>query len=98
MVRKFAQPQRTATPDVTLRRRAGASGGVAQTLRLWQVLQLLQRVVLNLADSLAGHSERPAHLFEGAGLVALQAVAHLDHLALALRQHLQRPAHVLAAP
>src|SRR4051812_11771444 len=71
-------------------------GGVPEALRLGEALQLLQGAVLDLADSLAGHSEGAAHLFQRSGLVALQAVAHLDHLALPGRQRFERSAHVLA--
>src|SRR5205823_2815338 len=56
---------------------------VPQPLRLRQRLQLLQRVVLDLADPFAGDVERPAHLFQRVRALAGQAEAHLDHLALA---------------
>src|SRR4051794_40463737 len=70
---------------------------VAQTLRLGQHLELLERVVLDLADALARDSERAADLLQGARLLAGQPEAHLDHLALALRQRVQSPEHVLLA-
>jgi hypothetical protein len=46
------------------------AGQPPQALRLRELLQLLQRVVLDLADPLAGHSERPPHLLERQRLVA----------------------------
>src|SRR5215211_1530922 len=70
---------------------------VAQPLRLGQTLELLQRVVLDLANSLARHAEGAPHLLERSGLVALEPVAHLDHLALAPGQRVERAADVLAA-
>src|SRR5262245_48648057 len=66
------------------RLRGDELGGVAQPLRLGQALELLQRVVLDLADAFAGHAEGPTDLLEGPRLVALEPIAHLDHLALAL--------------
>src|SRR5215211_2345610 len=70
----------------TGRRRTGERlGGVPQPLGLGEPLELLERVVLDLTDPLASHPEGPADLLQGPGLVALQPVAHLDHLALALR-------------
>src|SRR5207248_325928 len=65
--------------------------------RLGQRLELLQRVVLDLADPLARDAERAADLLERARLLALQAEAELDHLALALRQRVERLLDVLAA-
>jgi hypothetical protein len=62
-----------------------ASAGVAQPLRLGQRLELLERVVLDLADAFARHVERAADLLERERARAGQAEAHLDHLALALR-------------
>jgi hypothetical protein len=60
----------------------GASGALAQGLRLRQLLQLLQRVRLDLPDPLAGDAESPAHLLEGERLMSAQPIAKLDHLAL----------------
>src|SRR4051812_35258157 len=70
---------------------------VPQTLRLGQHLELLERVVLDLADALARDPERAADLLERARLLAGQPEAHLDDLALALRQRIQCFAHVLPA-
>src|SRR3954452_12258813 len=69
--------------------------GVAQPLGLGQRLQLLQRVVLDLADSLTRDVERAADLFQGPRALAGQAEAHLDDLALALRQGGQGTTHVV---
>src|SRR4051794_1250329 len=48
---------------------------VAQRLRLGQPLELLERVVLDLADALAGDAEGPADLLERARLLAAQPEA-----------------------
>src|SRR5436190_18278296 len=70
---------------------------VLEPLRLGQGLELLQRVVLDLTDALARHAEGAADLFERARLLALEAEAELDHLALSLRERLQRLLDVLTA-
>src|SRR5437763_5159931 len=75
----------------------GTSGGVAETLRLGQRLELLQRVVLDLANPLARDVERPADLLQRARAFAREPEAQLDHLALAGGQRRQRAAHVLPA-
>src|SRR3954468_3705127 len=77
-------------------RRPTALRAARQPLRLRQHLELLQRVVLDLADALAGHAEGAADLLQSARLRARQAEAHLDHLALARGQRVQCRAHVLA--
>src|ERR1700751_2091947 len=69
---------------------------VPQPLRLGQRLELLERVVLDLPDTLAGDVERPPDLLERVGPFARQAEAHLDHLALPLGQRGQSPPQVLA--
>src|SRR6185437_3876087 len=69
---------------------------VAKRLRLGKALELLQRVVLDLADALAGDPECAADLLERAGLLALEAEAQLDHLALALGQRVEGAVDVLA--
>src|SRR5262245_41501894 len=71
------------------------SGDVAELLRLGEALELLERLVLDLADALARHVERAAHLVERAGMLAPEAVAQLEHAALAIRQVLQRLAERL---
>src|SRR4051794_35468605 len=63
---------------------------VAELLRLGERLQLLQRLVLDLADALARHVERAAHLVERARVLAAEPVAQLQHAALAVAQVLQR--------
>src|SRR4051794_31197911 len=74
---------------------APALRDVAQLLRLGQRLQLLQRLVLDLADALARHVERAAHLVERAGVLAAQPVAQLEDPALAVGEVLQRLAQGL---
>src|SRR3954452_12190906 len=70
---------------------------VAQPLRFRQRLELLQRVVLDLADSLSGDAEGATHFLERPRLVAVQAEAHLHHFAFTLRQRLERLPDVLPA-
>src|SRR5829696_4471324 len=86
------------------RGRAGArplavlcSARVAEALGLGERLELLERVVLDLADALARHVERAADLLERERARAGQAEAHLDHLALALGQRVEGAADVLLA-
>src|SRR3954464_45999 len=68
---------------------------VAELLGLGERLQLLQRLVLDLADALARHVERAAHLVERAGVLATQPVAQLEDPALAVGEVLQRLAQGL---
>src|SRR5436190_868411 len=85
----------SAAVDAWTRKRSN-SGQLPKPLGLGKLLQLLQRVVLDLADALAGDAERAPHLFERQRLVAAQPVAQLDHLALALGKGVQRLLDVLA--
>src|SRR5690242_18544942 len=71
------------------------SGDVPELLSLGQALQLLQRLVLDLADALARDVERPADLVERARVLAAEAVAQLQHAALAVGEVLQRLAEGL---
>src|SRR5688500_7037197 len=61
-----------------------------------RVFQLLQRLRLDLADSLAGHPEVPADLLQRAGAAVFQAEAHDKHVPFALGQHVQRLVDLLA--
>ena len=70
---------------------SSALDAVLEPLRLRQGLELLQRVVLDLADALARDAERAADLLERPRLLALEAEAELDHLALALGQRARAP-------
>src|SRR5438067_6816387 len=79
----------TAGHFTELRRLVAELGSVCERT------QLLQRLVLDLADPLARHVERPADLVERPRSLAVQAKAHLDHAALALAEHLQRAAERL---
>src|SRR5581483_5808520 len=84
--------KRPRTPAAGLRR---ASGHVAQLLGLGQRLQLLQRLVLDLADALARDVERAADLVERAGVLSAEPVAELEHAAFAVGEVLQRLAQRL---
>src|SRR3954464_6286580 len=66
------------------------SSDVAELLSLRERLQLLQRLVLDLADALARHVERPPDLVERARVLPTEAVAQLEHPALAVGEVLQR--------
>src|SRR3954451_2770296 len=68
---------------------------VAELLSLRERLQLLQRLVLDLADALARHVERAADLVQRAGMLAAEPVAQLEHPALAVGEVLQRLAQGL---
>src|SRR3712207_8100466 len=74
-------PRSTLFPYTTLFRSA-----VLERLGLGERFELLERVVLDLADALARDPERAPDLLERSRLVAVQPEAHLDHLALALRK------------
>src|SRR3954447_8579037 len=87
-----ARSRSSCSSRVSLPRRLAS---VAQHLRLWKALQLLQRVALDLADALAGDAEGATDLLQREWLEAGKAVAQLDHLALALRQRIERPADPL---
>src|SRR2546423_7433110 len=88
------------------KQKEGARGGtmgspafldaVLEALRFGQGLELLQRVVLDLADALSRYAEGSADLLERARLFARQAEAELDHLPLPLRQRGQCVLDVLA--
>src|SRR5918995_7471671 len=67
----------------------------AQLLGLSQRLKLLQRLVLDLADPLAGDVEGPSHLVERARVLAAEPVAQLEHAPLAVREVLERLAQRL---
>src|SRR3954452_14822174 len=54
-----------------------------------RVLQLADRLRLDLADPLPRHLEDPAHLLQRVGVAVPQAVPQLDDLALAVRQRLE---------
>src|SRR5689334_8373425 len=70
-------------------------GDVAKLLRLGEALELLERLVLDLADALARDVERPPDLVERARVLAAEAVAQLEHAALAVGEVLQRLAQRL---
>src|SRR5829696_7114311 len=68
---------------------------VAELLGLRERLQLLERLVLDLADALARHVERAADLVERAGVLPAEAVTQLEHAPLAVGEVLQRLAQRL---
>src|SRR4249919_1684693 len=88
-------PGTTAAPPVWGRSKAG-SAETAEALRLRQGLEPLQRVVLDLADPLAGDTKGLTHLLEGHRPAPIEPVAQLQHLPIPLRQRGQRLLHVLA--
>src|SRR5437763_6800846 len=61
-------------------------GDVLQRLRLCKRAELLQALVLDLADPLACHVERPPHLVERPRVLAVQPVPQLEDAALARRE------------
>src|SRR5215216_3459693 len=63
---------------------------VAQLLRLGEALQLLERLVLDLADALARDVERPPDLVERARVLAAQSVPELEHAPLTVGEVLER--------
>src|SRR5690242_6359877 len=71
------------------------SGDVPELLSLGQALQLLERLVLDLADALARDVERPPNLVERARVLPAQAVPQLEDAALAVAEVLQRLAQRL---
>src|SRR3979409_1283170 len=60
-----------------------------------QVLELLERLALDLADPLARNVERAPDLLEGARVLAADAVAQLEHAPLAVAEVLERVAQGL---
>src|ERR1035438_7292672 len=67
----------------------------AGLLRLCEALQLLQRLVLDLADPLPRDVERASHLVERARVLAAEPVPQLEHAAFAVGQVLERLAQRL---
>src|SRR3954464_10964612 len=77
-----------------LGRRAAAPASLSRALlchvakldRVAECAELLQALVLDLADPLARDVECPADLVQRARMLAVEAVAQLEHLALAARE------------
>src|SRR6266849_3401789 len=59
---------------------------VPELLRFCERQQLLQALILDLADPLARDVERPPDLVERARMLAVEAVAQLEHRPLAVRE------------
>src|SRR3954471_10828969 len=75
---------RRASPPLT------SLSDVAELLGLGEALELLERLVLDLADALARHVERATDLVQRARVLPAQAVAQLEDAALAVGEVLQR--------
>ena len=60
-----------------------------------EVLELLERLVFDLANALAGDVERAPDLVERARVLATEAVAQLEHAPLAVAEILERIAQSL---
>src|SRR3954451_16038683 len=89
----FATPRAASGPRACeVEQRAGRTtlSHVPQLLGLGEALELLERLVLDLADALARDVERPADLVQRARVLAAEAVAQLQHAALAVGEVLQR--------
>src|SRR5579859_677601 len=69
--------------------REAALGYVAELLCLREGLQLLERLVLDLPDPLAGDVERPPHLVKRPRMLTAEPVAKLEHAALAVAEVLE---------
>src|SRR5262245_40143691 len=70
---------------------------VAELLALGEGLQLLQALVLDLAHALTGDVERPPDLVERSRMLAVEAVAKLEHPPLARREGAKDPLQRLLA-
>src|SRR4051794_23635367 len=79
-----------AAAGLPLVAQATRSGDLAQLLRLSQRLQLLQRLVLDLADALTGHVERAPDLIQRPRMLATEAIAQLQHSPLPVGEVLER--------
>src|SRR5258706_2988390 len=66
-------------------------------MRVGERAQLLQALVLDLADPLTRDVERPPDLVERPGMLAVEAVAQLEHTALAMRERAEDLAERLLA-
>src|SRR5437899_11339963 len=66
-------------------------GDVAELLSLGEALELLERLVLDLADALARDVERPPDLVERARVLAVEPVAKLEHATLPVRKRGEDP-------
>src|SRR5205823_9503426 len=62
---------------------------VAERYRVGERARLLQALVLDLPDPLAGDVERPPHLVERPRMLAVQPVAKLEDAALSAAQRVQ---------
>src|ERR671934_2889067 len=66
-------------------------GDFAELGRFGQRAQLLQALILDLPDALAGDVERSPHLVERPRMLAVQPVAQLEHAPLAVRERPEDP-------
>ena len=81
-----ARLRRRPAPPAGRRSRPGTSGDVAQLRGEGERAELLQALVLDLPDPLARHVERAADLVQRPRLLAVEAVAQLEHAPLAVRE------------
>src|SRR5205823_3193224 len=70
---------------------------VAELLRFGERLELLQALVLDLADALAGDVEGAPDLVERARVLAVEPVAELEHAPLAVGERREDPLQRLLA-
>src|SRR5438105_12657149 len=78
-------------------RRSRRLGDVAEAVDVRKRAQLVQALVLDLPDPLAGHVERAAELVERVRVPALEPVAELEYAPLALTERRETPAQLLVA-
>src|SRR5439155_27136632 len=71
-------------------------GDIANALRVGERAELLQALMLDLADALTRDVERATHLVEGPGLLAVEPVAKLEHAPLALGERAEDRSQRLA--
>src|SRR5712691_11912073 len=94
---RFALPRSTrgalpARPSETT-----CLGHVAERVRICERPQLLQALVLDLPDPLARDVERASDLVERPRMLAVEAVAELEHTPLAVRERAEDLAQRLLA-
>src|SRR5262249_34385857 len=84
--RSSSSQDRSTSGESTCPIASSASGDVAKLDRVRERPELFQALVLDLPDALAGDVERPPHFVERPRMLAVEAVAQLEDLALAARE------------